>query len=133
VAVDEDQSVEAVVDQAARHVVHQVQEGAAAQGDRAAPAARFVHVLRRVARPDRRGVQHADHLGHALGDLHCSDRVGVDGQMRPVLLKAGHRDQDQILDLEIFLHIGEAQVAQIPGEKLGAEASSPWVRWGNSL
>ena len=58
VTVDEDDLVEPVVNEAARDVVHQRLERRGAYGDRAAPFPRTGHVLRRVAGPDGRRVQH---------------------------------------------------------------------------
>ena len=118
VAVDEEDLVEAVMDQAARDVVHQRLQRRRADRDRAAALAGAGHVLRRVAGPDRRRVQHVVDLGDARGDLDGRDRVGAQRQVRAVLLGAGHRHEHQVADLQVGLDVRIGQVGHVVRRQL---------------
>ena len=120
-AVDEDDPVEAVVDQAPRDVVHHRQQRGAPDRDGAASLARLVHVLRRVAHPYRRAVQYGDHVGDAFRHVERRDGVGVERQVRTVLLEAGHGHQNEVFVRQVFLDVRHRQVAEVPGEELGAK------------
>ena len=118
VAVDEDDAIEAVVDQAAAHVVEQVEVGFDAKRHRAGAHARGLHVLRAVAEPQRRRVEDAGLLARAPRDLGARDRIAVERQMRPVLFERRLRDEDRVAVLQVLLHVGRRQVAQAVGRQL---------------
>ena len=114
IEVDEDDAVEAVMDERPGDVVHHVQQRRRTQRDGAAPLPDSVHVLRRVARPQRGRVQDTDGLGNAFGDLDGGDGVRIERQVRAVLLGGRHGHEDRVLRRQVLADVDVREVGEVP-------------------
>ena len=88
-AVDHQDAFEAVVGQAAAHILHIADEGVPADGEGAVE----IHVVRAVAVGHGRNQQGLrGNTGHGpLADLGAEPDVHIHRQVRPVVLVGGHR------------------------------------------
>ena len=113
VAVDEDQPVEAVVDQAAGGVVDDRQQRRRAHRDRPHPALGLAQVVGRVAAPDRRRDQRPGLLRRPPRDFHRVVDVGPERHVVAVHLAGAERDQDRVVGLEVGPDLGRGEVEQL--------------------
>ena len=103
------------------------------QGDRADAGLRLAHVLRRVARPERRRVRHLGLLGGAARDLERGDRVRPEREVRAVLLAGADRHQDDVRALLEPGDVGWGEVEQAVGEGAGVIRHGRAPREGSGI